>query len=411
MDFVATILVPLAKSPASAAAWGSGPLPVPMVSGGVTDVAARSAYFDRRAAAVLYRSTPGTGRRHRWTTHHVDGPFRLDAVEWVPFDGTAALAGVLVAHIAALEDDGAWLSAWSNLVRWRLDDADQSALVRTLESVVGAPLERARAHRSPFRIAFLSRVPSSIRAPSGSPGPPSVDWLFALASAVPSGSFVPAGRQAAELGASVVELSSDWSALVLRDGAAFLGHSQANTSFIEEYAHLFVRTIYTDALLLGVLQQYAFSDLADRVAALDDPARRPRAVERLDLEFSRLRNRLWWQHVTQHGVGNELLLAYQRQHRLPALIAHLRAELEDYSRQAASRAARVMNVFFAVFALIGVLGVGLELFRVYVPAPGVPTLAQVVWSLLLLTMTATVMFGYANGGLVRPWRRGGRRRR
>ena len=417
--FVGTVLLPLARTPSGMDGWQRGPLPLALPGGVVTNEEARSTYFDQRAGGVIYGQRRHCDRRWCNADQHVEGPFHLVALEWLGLPEHSSTAGILIVHLQAdVEEVTTFLNAWSALVRWKLDNTGHAALLEAVSAAADSDVAVVAMHREPFRVAFLSRQPDDALQPfTSSTLDPESQWLLALASAITPGSFSPSNEQNTEFTAARVPFSSDWSAMVLRDGASFVGHADVNPGFIEEHAPVYVRTIYTDALLVGVLQQLALADLSDRLAALEDPARHPRGVERLDAEFSRFRNRLWWQHLTQHGLGNQLLIAYQRQHRLVELMEQTKSELDDYSRQTSLRSSRVLNVVVAVFALVGTLSVAVDLYQLFNPPPITPARPTIVWSLAVLGLVLVLVVAYPLGGVSRwmPRRRRpytpGRRRR
>ncbi len=401
--FVGTVLLPLATAPTVTTSWERGPLPLERPDGTHTDTDARSTYFDQRAGGVIYGQRRRCDRRWRNVDQHVDGPFSLVALEWLRLPEHSSTAGILIVHVSAEVDDATtFLTGWSRLVRWKLDDRGRHALLEAVSAAAGAEIALVAMNREPFRVGFLTQQPDDTLRPfPSSTLDPESQWLLALASAIPPGSFSPSREQNEEFAAARVPFSSDWSAMVLRDGASFVGHPDTNPGFIEQHAPILVRTIYADSLLVGVLQHLALADLSDRLAALEDPARHPRGVERLDAEFSRFRNRLWWQHLTQHGPGNQLLLAYQRQHRLVELMEQTKSELEDYSRQTSLRASRVLNVVVAVFALIGTLSVGIDLYQLFNPPPITPGQTTIAWSSAVLGSGLVLMVAYPLGGISR----------
>jgi hypothetical protein len=414
VTFAAALVLPMEAPVPIKHGWELGPWPIPF-SGKAADAPTRSTYFEQRAAGVLYSQKKGRRRLHRQADRHLFGPFRLEALEWLETFDHSALAGLLLLHVCGVEEAATVLHPWSELVRWRLDEDPSiqpaegqgdpmpaSRAIRiALEEELGAPVAIQRLHRSPWRMAYLDQVPTDTPPFPGTELSPVEAWQFALASGLSPGSFTPSPGQVAELQAARIELSSDWSAMVLRDGAAFLGHADVNPHFVATVAGPYTRSIYTDALLLGVLQGMTLIDLTDRLASLDDPARHPRAVERLDAEFSRFRNRLWWQHLSHGGPGNALILAHQAQHRLPELMEQTKSELDDYSRQAGLRAGRVLNIVVAALALVGAIGVAADLYRFFVPAPAVPAPATRGWFVGVAALVALVVITYPLGILGR----------
>lgn len=392
-EFQGTILIPVRNDLTAVGGWNAGPIALSLPDGGVTNAEARSTYFEQRAAGVLYGEREDTDRRHRLAAVEFGDLFRLTALEWLAAPDLRATAGVLIAHVEAeVEDPGTVRESWGSLVRWKRGEQGRGKVLQVVEHCLGCAVEFGHGSQDPYRIAFIRGVPESDSQPFETANlEVRTAWLFALASGVSPQALAPSGRQANQMAEEQQDLSSDWSALVLRDGAAFVGHTVVNERFIETYAPIFVRTIYTDALLLGVVQRLALTELTDRLASLEDPARHPRKVEKLDAAFSGFRNRLWWQHLTHHGTGNELLRSFQRQHGLDDLFHQTRSELDDYSRQAGLRASRVLNVIVALFAVIGGVGVGIDVYRLFNPAPAVPSLVGQWFSgLIVLTLLALV---------------------
>jgi hypothetical protein len=132
-----------------------------------------------------------------------------------------------------------------------------------------------------------------------------------------------------------VYLSSSWRALVLRSGVSFVGSEKAPTSdaFLEEMAPLYAQTIYLDAILLGLLQDRGLNQFAERLSRLDERSERHAEIPGLEDDLTLFRNTLWWQHITHAGPANSLLIAYQDQRRLPALLDQIVAEFSEYARQ------------------------------------------------------------------------------
>ncbi len=390
--------------------WNPGPLQLLIPGGGgqVTDAATRSTYYDRRAGQVLYGTGPSSTRHHLALPEPVEvlGPLRLIAVERLSIP-SLRIDSLLALHLDA--EPGApadeTLARWGELSRWKRVRSGPTTISRALQTALGdAPVALTPSSGDPYRVSFLSQVQP--RSPQISAADVGTDrrideWLLALA----IGS-VDAARDLSEderrrLLATRIALSADWSALVLRDGAGLLGHARSSSDFVEKYAPVYFRSIYLDALILGRLQQLGLRALTDELVDLSDPALHPRKVERLAARMSHFRNELWWQHLTEHGVANDLLVAMHRQHRLPELVEQVRSELSDYSQQASLRAGRVLNVLVALFAVIGLLGTGVEIYRLFRVDEAIPertTLFAVMVSVVLL---AGVTIAAASG---RPMR-------
>ncbi|WP_160310878.1 hypothetical protein [Streptomyces sp. 150FB] len=181
-------------------------------------------------------------------------------------------------------------------------------------------------------------------------------WLWLLASATPVSRFPPdpEGHEVAFRGR--VRFSADWQALVLRDGAAFLGTTadpEDDTAF-HQIARTHVHSVYLDAFLLGRLQVRALNDLAERVAAVRTNRLNPPALASLERRLIDIRGVLGTDHVTVRGMGNELLAAYRDQHRLPDLRTRLVEDLADCTRFVEASTARAVNAALGILTVLGV---------------------------------------------------------
>jgi hypothetical protein len=206
-----------------------------------------------------------------------------------------------------------------------------------------------------------------------------------------------------------LHISADWRALVLRDGAAFVAtrpDGGADDPFFG-FAELYVRTIYLDALLLGLLQDRVITNLEDEIGtALDAP--HPRTpMTALEEQVTHFRQILWWRHVTRHGIANDLLAAYQRQHRLQERFDQVRADIADFTstdRQDTGQriqaivalitlAAVPATISFTAIQVVGVKG-GTQLLA-FLSAVVVST------TVLMLTRPARTMLGLTRQRLYR----------
>ena len=73
----------------------------------------------------------------------------------------------------------------------------------------------------------------------------------------------------------------------------------------------------------------------------------------------------WRQHLTAHGPANELLLAFQNQHRLPARFAEILAEAGDYSRLVQTQESQQISGALGLLTILGLpLGTALGILQV-----------------------------------------------
>lgn len=326
------LLLPVATTEERCSDWEPGPLPLALRSGLTTDAAARSTYFDRRATALLYR--------HRW---HQDGVQHL-------------VGDTLHVHAYELSAPADERSAWL-AIHWYAADDPIAELYRI------ASLKRPSSeHRPPIDDFITDHIPDvegsgasiarlfSITYAEEPPDGPPTTWLatrrrlFDLAAATPPSESAVPDAQLRAMDDQHLQLSTDWSALVLRNGAAFLTPaSRKEVPFLRD-GLVYVRSIYTDVFLMALLQLTTLNDLVDDLRDLEDPVSNLQELLEFERRFSMFRNDLWWQHLGRHGVGDDLLAAFLRQHRLPSLVAQVADELRDHSRQAELRGALQQQV-------------------------------------------------------------------
>ena len=156
-------------------------------------------------------------------------------------------------------------------------------------------------------------------------------WLWALASRTRHDDYPPDPSCVHSLLSGAICLSADWHALVLRDGASFLGvrPDAGDSDQFFGYAERHFRTIYLDTLLLGMLQQHDIDALAEQTAAAFDNDDFTAYVCTLEARIAQFRGTYWWQHLTSHGHSNDLLRAYQAEHRLPERFTQILQEAEE----------------------------------------------------------------------------------
>lgn len=410
---------PLPSGTLPEASWEDGPLPLPWGER-VTDAEHRSTLLDARASSLLYGRRSGSERRHLTLDRvPVAGPEQagsthvvLEAVEWMraPHLGPA-VAGLAVLHLeVAGERSEHVLETWADVSHPERSGPTWRRIATVARARAGLSPELGTHNFHAYRIALLDHDPAmpppfpTARMSHG------MQVAFSAAAGITAAHYVPGPAEEEEFERTSFDLSVDWRALVLRDGAAFLVAATGTASpFVVTNGPTLVRTVYTDVLMLGMLQAIAMSDFMNDLAVLDDPARSSRAVEELDARFSRIRNALWWQQVSQRGHANELLRLFGEQRRLPAILAQTTAELEAYSRQTTLRANRRLTLAVSVFTLFGLIGAAGEVFRLYAgdgARPGV--LASTIGAVVLVAGTVVIL-RVANvrmlGAIGARWRR------
>jgi hypothetical protein len=352
--------------------WPEGPFPFELGSRR-TDAETRSTYFAPASARALYGAP---GRPRRWylpldTKHdglHLLGMELLRAA--TVRNPEHALA---VMHFTV---ERPLLPVLRALAGRRPNSADEpltgpfapAGLLAGIADVrnPSAPFAIAR----PYSIAFMAPTAQHTAAlRSGLEGelPATADrWLWQLASRSTPQDFPLPPETATEQLKDVLRISADWSALVLRQGAAFLGHrTDTGTGDFFEFGALHSRTVYLDALLLGALQRDHIDELTDELSEVFTTPRLARRVATLERNIAVFRSTYWRQHLTAHGAANDLLLAFQNQHRLPARFQEILAEAADYSRLVQTQESQQISGALGVLTILGLpLGTALGVLQV-----------------------------------------------
>ena len=336
--------------------WAAGPLPFGQ-NDGPAELRARAQLFTPSAARALY------DRRWHLTAVREQGPLRLDAMELLRTPTARAPEQALAAlHFTV---SGApvlpLLRAFSH--RRLSPDPDPltgefapAALLAGVADTTApsAPFALAR----PYTVAFLvpdAGLAEALRDPDTGELPGSADRLLqSLASRAAPSDIPMAPEYVPDLAAEIRRVSADWSALVLRQGAAFLGH-HADTGPGDFYdnAERNARGVYLDALLLGTVQRDHIDELTDDLSAVFDGPGLARRVAALEQRIARFRSTYWRQHLSAHGPANELLLSFQAKHRLPERFTQILGEAADQARLVQTQESQQIAGALGVLTVLG----------------------------------------------------------
>ncbi|WP_431774809.1 hypothetical protein [Streptomyces cucumeris] len=310
----------------------------------------------------------------RWhRTRSIDsGDLRLDGLELLrsatQLDPQGALA---VFHFTVRGPN--LLSILRSLARRSPVDPDPLTGQFSPEVLLGGVAEPAQlggpfAIAQPYTVAFLTPDVDHIPALREVTGLPALadQWLWQLASRSSEADFPTTPELIAGVNADAVRISADWSALVLRHGAAFIGHRpDEGPGDFYGFASLHVRSIYLDALLLGTVQRDHIDQLTDDLSGVFDESGLAPRVADLEHSIARFRSTYWRQHLTAHGPANDLLVAYQGQYRLATRFSEILAEAADYSRLVQTQESQQIAGALGVLTILGLpLGTALSILQV-----------------------------------------------
>ncbi|HEY5833356.1 hypothetical protein [Streptomyces sp.] len=336
--------------------WAVGPLPFEL-DGRASDAASRRRLFTPAAARALYE------RRWHRRTAVAEGALRLDGMELLRTP-TARSADQALAVLHFTVRDTPLLPVLRALSgRRHAPDPDPLrgpfAPGTLLAGVAdtGAPASPFALAR-PYTVVFLTPgagLGAALRDPSTGELPLSADLLLrSLASrAAPSDIPLPP-EHAPGLRTQANRISADWSALVLRQGAAFLGHRpDTGSGDFYDYAALNARGAYLDALLLGTAQRDRIDELTDDLSAVFEGPGLARRVAALEQRIAVFRSTYWRQHLNAHGPANDLLLAFQARYRLPDRFTQILAEAADHARLVQTQESQQIAGALGVLTVLG----------------------------------------------------------
>jgi hypothetical protein len=210
-----------------------------------------------------------------------------------------------------------------------------------------------------FTIAFLTHSDRDLPPPPD-PAPITAwsnadQWLWQLATRTTHTDFPPDPDHADDLLSGKVILSADWRGLVARDGAAFLGLRRDHGTDYPYlgYAHFYTHTAYTDALIIGMIQNATIATLIDETALAFDADDLPRHLATLETRVARFRTIYWLRDASAHGPANDILTAYQTQHHLPEKFDAVLNEIADLNRIAQTQESQRISAALGIITVLG----------------------------------------------------------
>ncbi|RPK63199.1 hypothetical protein EES43_11750 [Streptomyces sp. ADI96-02] len=403
-----SLILPV-RLPADPVSWAHGPLPFE-AGGRRTDVASRRTYFTHAAGRALY-GTPERPCRWHCFADVAHGALRLRGMEILrtptALHPRHALA---VLHCSVVTTE--LLDVLRALGHRAGADPDPLAgplapdvLLAGVATPAGTGAPFAVPH--PYTVAFLTpgEADTAILRSQGVLPPTADRCLWAMASRSNESDFPTPVEQLPGQTECAVRISADWSALVLRHGAAFVGHrpDEGDGDFYD-FASLHVRSVYLDALLLGIAQRDHIDELTDGLSGIFDGPGLARRVAALERDIAGFRSTYWRQHLTAHGPANELLLAYHEQYRLPVRFEEILSEAADYARLVQTQDGQQIAGALGVLTILGLpLGTALSILQVL----GDDDPAHLLMALAAALLATAAAFATRYGRLVLASLRGG----
>lgn len=302
----------ITSRPRWSGSWVRGPLPVLQpenetsqvrASRRTTDRAARESLVALQQARILYGGTeldrfclPAAG------TASIPSLLALEVLagQECAHEGlsTECLVAVHVGTGAGPRATGAHMDRLALVVHARNDENSR------FWAQVGALLPEGVELTVPPRVRVLTccRAEQSVLSPLAT--------AYAMVSATPVGRIADVERRSS-LHAWTLQ-RTDWSALVLRDGAAFISHQQSAEPF-EETLRVLVHSIHLDALMLATLQRTLIDRSSESAVAA--PLTRPNALVELERRHFDFKRKFWRTSLTRKRSApvDQVLRAFQHE--------------------------------------------------------------------------------------------------
>ncbi len=342
--------------------WDAGP--IPFSYGGVSaDGDTRRNYFSFEAGLALYGHEKSATRWHRllddqWSSCRITG---LELLRVPNSIGRRALA---VVHTELPPDElleRAVAASCKPAGRGTAGNSD-------FESLFGGS---AVLFPDSFTVAFRTFEDSDPPLPSGNyrgvTAPAAELWSWCLASRSTSFDYPPEPGVLAKLFSEAIVLSADWKALVLRDGASFVGQRAdlGPTDPFFGFAALYVRTIYLDCILLGMAQRTQIEGMAATIAGTLSAGNLTRNLQSLEADLVRFRNLWWMRRVSSHDIANEVLRHYQDRHGMVHRFEAVATQISELSRIVQTRDSRQSTAALGALTVVGLpLGTALSVLQV-----------------------------------------------
>ncbi|MFF6994550.1 hypothetical protein ACFY93_06255 [Streptomyces sp. NPDC008313] len=379
--------------------WATGPLPFEL-GGRRTDAVTRQTYYTPAAARALYGTPEKPCRWHRF----MDVQHESLCLRGIELLRTATARypdhGLAVLHF---DVEGPALLETLRAIGHRNpappDPLDGPLSPRVLLDGVAEPRGAAApfAIARPYTVAFLT--PGTQHTPAlrqvGRLPETADRWLWYLASSSTEADVPTPLEQWPDRAEHALRISADWSALVLRNGTAFLGHrADPGGGDFYAFAQLHARTVYLDALLLGSIQRDHIDELTDALSGVFDGPKLARRVSALERHIAAFRSTYWRQHLTAHGPANELLLSFQAQYRLAERFDEILAEAADYARLVQTQESQQIAGALGVLTILGLpVGAALSILQVLGAEGAVPVVVALVAALAATALVLTTRYG------------------
>ncbi|WP_326654832.1 MULTISPECIES: hypothetical protein [unclassified Streptomyces] len=340
--------------------WEYGPLPV-LHDGLCAHLAMRRSHFLPAVSKVLYGTAEAPRRWHRRVSLD-NGSATLEALELQLVDAADGDRNAFVIMHLRIDDSevldvARFFAGRPKAPSWNLPGTELLDGVATItwQGRAAFPFVHLKSWDAPYTLALVTPeqapLPQVYPAEAGVPWDATDEWLFTLASRTSLADYPPHPDSHEELVGPAMNHSASWKNLVLNQGAAFVGLRPGNP--FHSVCELYVRTLYLDTLLFGILQSDRLAELAGEATEALGSKDLPSRLGALESDLAVFRSLYWKQVLSADNRTNDLFLAFQHQHRLIPRYDRVVTEISELNRIVQTQESRQIGSALGILTVLG----------------------------------------------------------
>jgi hypothetical protein len=213
-------------------------------------------------------------------------------------------------------------------------------------------------HRRAEHVTLLTSDSDDFPSPPGVTAVPAERKLNVwLASIAASGRIAPDHEMLTSVG-QYIGMSANLRGLVNRGGISIVGlraddgRSDGRSGFDYGGAQFFAQGLYSDVLLLGILQRVGLKELRDKLDAVRAEGVKKESLDKLQRELVDFRRSYWRTDFAPQGSQDDFLDAYHSQHRMVEELSELALEIGEYAGQVQRQTQEVTNAVLGLVAIV-----------------------------------------------------------
>lgn len=340
--------------------WLPGPLPVHH-DGLCAHLQMRSSHFLPAVSRLLYGTSEAPRRWHRLVPRSAsDAPLLAVELQLADTGGDERSAHVIL-HLRINDtevlDVVRYFAGRPKAPSWELPGTDLfgPSVSITWPGRASYPFVHLKTWEAPYTLALVTpqhaALPHVYPSEAGVPWDPPDQWLFTLASRTALVDYPPHPESHQQLMAHAMNHSASWRNLILNQGAAFVGLRTGNS--FHAVCELYVRGLYLDTLLFGILQNDRLERMARKVS--DALSSRNLAVQlgSLESDLAVFRGTHWKQEISSDSRTNSILQTFQQQHRMTTRYEQAVTEISELNRLVQTQESRQIGAALGILTILG----------------------------------------------------------